>query len=73
METTETNTNPNVMSLEYSTVNIGKLLNEISTELSRGINSSAAIVIKYSNEANSINITTNLNYLKESLEDILLL
>ena len=70
METTETNTNPNVMSLEYSTVNIGKLLNEISTELSRGINSSAGIVIKYSNEANSINITTNLNYLKESLEDI---
>ncbi|HPD33727.1 MAG TPA: hypothetical protein PKV40_05235, partial [Candidatus Kapabacteria bacterium] len=70
METTETNTNPNVISLEYSTINIGKLLNEISTELSNGTNDIPIIKINVPDEANSINITTNLNYLKESLFDI---
>jgi len=70
METTETNTNPNVISLEYSTINIGKLLNEISTELSNGTSDIPIIKINVPDEANSINITTNLNYLKESLFDI---
>lgn len=71
MEATETNDGSDIMSLEYSAINIGNLLESLNSEISINQNEYGNLILNIPSEANSIIITSNLNYLKEALMDII--
>lgn len=71
MEATETNDGSDIMSLEYSAINLGNLLESLNSEISINQHEYGNLILNIPSEANSIIITSNLNYLKEALMDII--
>ncbi len=71
MDSTMSNENHSVLTLEDSSINLGNLLKEIESAFAQQSSNYGKIILNIPTEADSIIITSNLNYLKESLTDIL--